>query len=97
MDIKTAKRVAQLSNLDPSDGELESLVPQLTDILKWVEQLSEVDTNGIEPMASPVGEHPTPERRDIVDDGDMAEDILANAPESNAGFFVVPKIVEQEG
>ena len=96
MDIKTAKRMADLINLSPSDGSLEKIVPQLTNILQWVEQLSEVNTDGVEPMASPVGDHATPERRDIVTDGQIEEDILSNAPETNAGFFVVPKVVEQE-
>ena len=65
----------------------------MSNILTWVEQLAAVDTDGVPPMTSVV-EVKLPERADVVDDGDCRDDILANAPESADGFFVVPKVVE---
>lgn len=96
MDTRSVEKIAALARLAPDPQEVEALAPQLTRILEWVEQLSAVDTEGVEPLASPAGIAATPERTDIVTDGGCAEDILANAPESAAGFFVVQKVVEQE-
>ena len=61
--------------------------------MSWIEQLNEVNTDDVEPLASVTG-HALPMREDVVSDGDMAEKVVQNAPESMSGFFVVPKVVE---
>ncbi len=76
-----------------SDEELERLVPELNNILGWVEQLSEVDTEGVEPLATVIDQK-LRLRDDSVTDGDCREEILANAPDAQHGFFAVPKVIE---
>lgn len=93
LDITTVKKVARLARLRTTDAEAEKLSGELGNILKMIEQLNEVNTDGIEPMTSVI-EMKLPERADEVTDGGIPEKILANAPEATAGFFVVPKVVE---
>ena len=76
-----------------SDEKSELLSTDLGNILNWIEQLEEVDTKGIEPLAS-VNEHSLPWRKDVVIDGEINEQVLKNAPEIAGEFFVVPKVVE---
>lgn len=96
MDIKTVERVATLSRLKMTREEAEKIAPQLSDILSWVEMLSNVDTDNVEPLANVV-DIPLKLRKDEVNDGAIADKVLANAPEETGGFYVVPKIVEQDG
>lgn len=93
LDINTVKKVARLARLRTTEAEAEKLAGQLSNILKMIEQLNEVNTDGVEPMTSVI-EMVAPTRDDKVTDGGMQEKILANAPEQTAGFFVVPKIIE---
>lgn len=93
MDIQTVKKVAALARLKMTDAELETYRPKLENILKFVEQLGEVNTDGVEPLSNVV-DIPLKLRADTVTDGGLQEQILKNAPESTEGFFVVPKVVE---
>ena len=76
-----------------SEDELEKLVPELNNILGWVEQLGEVDTDGVEPLTAVIDQK-LRLRDDVVNDGDVRDDVLANAPEAQHGFFAVPKVIE---
>lgn len=87
------KKVARLSRIAVDDARLESLAGELNGILDWIEQLGEVDVEGVAPMTSVV-ETRLPQRDDLVTDGNKVDDILANAPRAEDGFFVVPKAVE---
>ncbi len=93
IDVATVKKVASLSRLRESDERLEALAGELNGILGWIEQLNEVDVTGVEPMTTAV-DMPTPMRDDVVSDGDKVAQIVANAPKSVDGFFIVPKVVE---
>lgn len=93
LDKKTVAKVANLARLEMSDEELEKYGPQLSNIINFVEQLAEVDTENVEPLASVV-DITLRLRSDEVTDGGYQKEILANAPESLEGFFVVPKVVE---
>ena len=90
---ETVLKVANLNRLEMSEERAEQLAPELDKIMGFVEQLSEVDADGVEPMANVVGT-PLKLREDVVNDGDCADKVLANAPEAMQGFFVVPKVVE---
>ncbi|MEJ8308700.1 Asp-tRNA(Asn)/Glu-tRNA(Gln) amidotransferase subunit GatC [Agrobacterium larrymoorei] len=93
VDLATVKRVARLSRIAVSEEEASTMLGQLNGILGFVEQLSEVNVDGVEPMTSvtPVA---MKKRPDAVTDGDKAEDIVANAPATDRNFFMVPKVVE---
>ena len=93
LDGATVARVARLARIAISDEERERLAGELSGILDWVEQLDEVDTEGVEPITCAVAATPKP-REDAVTEGGVAEDIVKNAPKSAQGFFVVPKTVE---
>lgn len=93
LDKDAVARIATLARLRVGDDELEHLAGELSQILGWVEQLSEVDVEGVEPMTSVV-EMALKARADEVIDGGFAERVLANAPESVDGFFLVPKVIE---
>ena len=93
LDKATVAHIAALARIRLSEAELEPLVGELSQILTWVEQLNEVDTSGVVPMAS-VAASGLPMREDQVTDGDCREAILGNAPRSARGFFAVPKVVE---
>lgn len=93
VDQATVKRVAKLSRIAISEENLGKMEGELNAILGFVEQLSEVDVEGIEPMTS-VTPMEMKKRKDGVTDGAKADDIIANAPESDDNFFIVPKVVE---
>ena len=93
VDIKTVKRVASLAHIAVSDEQAEKMRGELNNILGFVEQLNEVDVEGVEPMTSVV-EMSMRKRKDIVNDGNKADDIIANAPAAEDHFFTVPKVVE---
>ena len=88
-----ARHIAKLARIAMSDAELERLVPELNAIIGWVEQLGEVNTDGVEPLTAVI-EQKLRLRDDAVTDGDIREDVLANAPEAQHGFFAVPKVIE---
>jgi len=87
------KKVARLSRIAVPEERLESLAGELSGILDWIEQLNEVDVEGVAPMTSVVKTE-LPQRDDVVTDGNKVDEILANAPRAEDGFFVVPKAVE---
>jgi aspartyl-tRNA(Asn)/glutamyl-tRNA(Gln) amidotransferase subunit C len=93
VDLATVKRVARLARIAVDDSEASALQGELNAILGFVEQLNEVDVAGVEPMTSVVA-MTMKARDDIVTDGDMADDIVRNAPTREGDFFVVPKVVE---
>ncbi len=93
VDTATVKRVAHLARIAVSDEEAESLRDPLNEILGFVEQLNEVDVENVEPMTS-VRPMAMKKRRDEITEGYRAADVLANAPDSEDGFFVVPRVVE---
>jgi aspartyl-tRNA(Asn)/glutamyl-tRNA(Gln) amidotransferase subunit C len=93
MDIETVRKVARLSRLELSEEEMQAALPKLGSIMKFVEQLAEVDTDTVEPLANVV-DIKLRLREDEVTDGGIQADVLANAPEALEGFFVVPKVVE---
>lgn len=93
VDLKTVKRVAHLARIALSEEEAERMMGELNGILGFVEQLSEVDVTGVEPMTS-VTPMAMKKRQDVVTDGGKADDIVANAPETDRNFFLVPKVVE---
>ena len=76
-----------------SDEELDKLVPELNNILGWVEQLGEVNTDGVEPLTAVIDQK-LRLRDDVVNDGDIRDKVLANAPDAQHGFFAVPKVIE---
>jgi aspartyl-tRNA(Asn)/glutamyl-tRNA(Gln) amidotransferase subunit C len=91
-------KIASLARIKMGDDELDTMVPELNNILNWVEQLGEVDTSGVEPMTAVIPN--TLRLRDDVVDADpltaggRREDVLANAPAAEHGFFGVPKVIE---
>ena len=87
------RHIANLARIAMSDDEIERLVPELNNILGWIEQLGEVDTDGVEPLATVI-EQKLRLRDDAVTDGDCRDEILANAPQAEHGFFAVPKVIE---
>ncbi|MBT8412122.1 MAG: Asp-tRNA(Asn)/Glu-tRNA(Gln) amidotransferase subunit GatC [Octadecabacter sp.] len=93
IDTETARRVAKLARIKVEDADLPALAQEFNDILGFIEQLNEVDVDGVEPMTSV-----TPQRLfrrdDVVTDGDQQAAVLANAPDAREGFFAVPKVVE---
>ena len=98
IDISTVKKVASLARIAVSDAQAEKLVPELNNILGWVEQLGEVDVSGVEPMTAVIPNH-LRLREDIVNadpltGGNVRDKILANAPQAEHGFFAVPKVIE---
>jgi aspartyl-tRNA(Asn)/glutamyl-tRNA(Gln) amidotransferase subunit C len=93
IDAATVKKVASLARIREPEDRLEPLAQELSTILAWMEQLREVDTDGVEAMTSAVAAK-LPMREDVVSDGGYVDDILANAPRSGHGFFIVPKVVE---
>ena len=87
------RHIAKLARIAMSDEEIERLAPELNNILGWVEQLAEVNTDGIEPLTAVIDQR-LRLREDVVTDGDCREDVLANAPDAQHGFFAVPKVIE---
>jgi aspartyl-tRNA(Asn)/glutamyl-tRNA(Gln) amidotransferase subunit C len=93
IDAATVKKVANLARIREPEDRLEPLAQELSAILAWIEQLNEVDTDGVEAMTSVVAAK-LPMREDVVTDGDCVDRVLANAPKTANGFFIVPKVVE---
>ena len=93
VDAATVRRIAQLARIAVRDDEIQHLEGELNAILAFVEQLSEVDVAGVEPMTS-VTPMEMRKRADVVNDGEIADDIVGNAPETQDHFFLVPKVVE---
>jgi aspartyl-tRNA(Asn)/glutamyl-tRNA(Gln) amidotransferase subunit C len=93
LDKATVKHIAVLARIRLAEAELEPLAGELSHILDWFEQLNEVDTADVPPMAN-VAAAKLPMRDDIVTDGGCREAILGNAPRTARGFFAVPKVVE---
>jgi aspartyl-tRNA(Asn)/glutamyl-tRNA(Gln) amidotransferase subunit C len=93
VDAATVRRIAHLARIAVAEDEVEHLRGELNAILAFVEQLSEVDVEGVEPMTS-VTPMDMKKRQDVVTDGGIPDDIIKNAPAAQDGFFVVPKVVE---
>ncbi|WP_028055943.1 Asp-tRNA(Asn)/Glu-tRNA(Gln) amidotransferase subunit GatC [Sphingobium bisphenolivorans] len=93
IDLQTVKKIASLSRISVTDAEAEAMVPELNNILGWVEQLGEVDVSGVEPMTAVIP-NKLRLREDAVTDGDVRDKVLANAPQAEHGFFAVPKVIE---
>ncbi len=93
VDTATVRHIAKLARIAMIDAEVEALVPELNNILGWVEQLQEVDVTGVEPMTAVI---PNKQRLrpDEVSDGGIRDKVLANAPVAEHGFFAVPKVIE---
>lgn len=93
IDKETARRVAHLARIEVAEADLDRVAAELSGILGFMEQLREVDVEGVEPMTS-VTPMALPRRADVVTEGDQRDRILANAPDARLGFFAVPKVVE---
>jgi aspartyl-tRNA(Asn)/glutamyl-tRNA(Gln) amidotransferase subunit C len=93
VSAEQVRHIAKLARIAMSDEELERLVPELNNILGWVEQLGEVDTDGVEPLTAVIDQK-LRLRDDAVTDGNIRDEVLANAPEAQHGFFAVPKVIE---
>jgi aspartyl-tRNA(Asn)/glutamyl-tRNA(Gln) amidotransferase subunit C len=93
LDKAAVAHIAGLARIRLTEAELEPLASELSHILEWVEQLNEVDTTGVAPMASAAAAS-LPMRDDEVTDGGRRDEILGNAPCPARGFFTVPKVVE---
>ena len=98
IDSSTVKKVASLARIAVTDDEAERLVPELNNILGWVEQLGQVDVSGVEPMTAVIP-NALRLRDDVVNadpltGGDVRDKVLANAPQAEHGFFAVPKVIE---
>ncbi|PJB73558.1 MAG: Asp-tRNA(Asn)/Glu-tRNA(Gln) amidotransferase GatCAB subunit C [Alphaproteobacteria bacterium CG_4_9_14_3_um_filter_47_13] len=93
LDKEKVRKVATLARIKMSEEELGHAQEKLNNIIGFIEQLAEVDTDNIEPLPSPVNIR-LKLRKDEITDGGYAEDVLANAPEEMENFYVVPKVVE---
>lgn len=93
IDAAMVRKVAHLARIKTPEDRLEPLAQEMNGILNWIEQLDQVDVEGVEPMTSNVAQ-PLRLREDVVTDGDKIADVLSNAPKSADGFFVVPKVVD---
>ncbi len=93
VDASTVRHIARLARIAVSDAEVEALAPELSGILGWIEQLAEVDVAGVAPMTAVIPNE-LRLRDDVVTDGNRRDEILANAPLAEHGFFAVPKVIE---
>mgnify|MGYP005856471977 CR=1 FL=1 len=93
IDKDTARRVAHLARIEVAEADLDRIAAELSSILGFMEQLREVDVEGVEPMTS-VTPMAAPLREDVVTAGGERDRILSNAPDARMGFFAVPKVVE---
>ena len=93
IDADTVRKVARLARIATPEDRVEQLARELNGIMSWIEQLGEVDTDGVEPMTSAV-HVPLPMRDDVVTEGGNAERVLSNSPKRAGNFYVVPKVVE---
>jgi aspartyl-tRNA(Asn)/glutamyl-tRNA(Gln) amidotransferase subunit C len=93
IDVATVRRVARLARIREPNERLEPLAKELSGIMGWIDQLNEVEVEGVEPMTSAVAVQ-LPMREDVVSDGGDRDVVIANAPSEADGFYVVPKVVE---
>jgi aspartyl-tRNA(Asn)/glutamyl-tRNA(Gln) amidotransferase subunit C len=93
VDKNTVRKVARLARIAMPEDRLAPMAAELNGILAWIEQLNEVDVEGVDAMTTPVA-MTLPMREDVVSDGNIRDAVLANAPRTEDGFFVVPKVVE---
>jgi aspartyl-tRNA(Asn)/glutamyl-tRNA(Gln) amidotransferase subunit C len=93
VDTETVRKIASLARIAVTEGEVEAMTGELNNILGWVEQLGEVDTDGIEPLAAVIPNQ-LRLREDVITDGNVRDKVLANAPQAEHGFFAVPKVIE---
>ena len=93
VDAATVRHIAKLARIAVSDEEVAALEPELNNILGWIEQLREVDVTGIQPMTAVIPNE-LRMRQDVVNDGGIRDEVLANAPVAEHGFFAVPKVIE---
>lgn len=93
IDAATVRKVARLARIAEPEERIEPLAKELSGIMAWIEQLGEVDTDGVEPMTSAVATT-LPMREDVVTEGGDPSRVLSNAPKRSGDFFVVPKVVE---
>ena len=93
IDADTVRKVARLARIATPEDRVEQLAKELNGIMSWIEQLDEVDTDGVEPMTSAVAVA-LPMRDDVVTEGGDVERVLSNAPKRAGAFYVVPKVVE---
>jgi aspartyl-tRNA(Asn)/glutamyl-tRNA(Gln) amidotransferase subunit C len=95
MSVNTdqVRHIARLARIKMSDAEIEALAPELNNILGWIEQLAEVNTDGVEPLTAVI-DTKLRLRDDVVTDGNIRDEVLANAPGAEHGFFAVPKVIE---
>jgi aspartyl-tRNA(Asn)/glutamyl-tRNA(Gln) amidotransferase subunit C len=93
VDHATVRKIASLARIAASDAEVEAMMPELNNILGWIEQLGEVDTSAVQPMTAVIA-NSLRLRDDVVNDGDRRDAVLANAPAAEHGFFGVPKVIE---
>lgn len=93
VDKETVKKIANLSRIAVTEAEADALVPELNNILGWVEQLGEVDCSKVEPMTAVIP-NKLRLRDDVVTDGNIRDKVIANAPAAEHGFFGVPKVIE---
>ena len=95
IDTKTVTKIAKLAHIEVSEAQKQAFADKLTGIMSWIEQLNEVNTDAVPPLSS-VSESTLPWRKDEVTDGHRRNDIIANAPLSEYGCFVVPKVISDE-
>jgi aspartyl-tRNA(Asn)/glutamyl-tRNA(Gln) amidotransferase subunit C len=93
VDHATVRKIASLARIAVTEEQVEAMVPELNNILGWIEQLGEVDTSEVQPMTAVIENH-LRLREDVVTDGDVRDKVLANAPAAEHGFFGVPKVIE---
>ena len=93
VSIEQVRHIAKLARIAMSDQEIERLAPELNNSLGWVEQLGEVNTDGVEPLTAVIDQK-LRLRDDVVTEGNIRDEVLANAPEAQHGFFAVPKVIE---
>jgi aspartyl-tRNA(Asn)/glutamyl-tRNA(Gln) amidotransferase subunit C len=93
VDEATVRKIARLARIAVDDEQLPALAGELSAILGWIEQLGEVDTKGIAPMTAVIPTH-LAWREDVITDGNVQAEVLANAPDTTGGFFAVPKVIE---
>lgn len=93
VDSATVRKIAALARIAVSDAQVEAMVPELNNILGWIEQLGEVDTSSVAPMTAVIP-NTLRLRDDAVTDGDVRDAVLKNAPQAEHGFFAVPKVIE---
>ena len=93
VDDATVRKIARLARIGIAEEQVPALAGELSAILGWIEQLGEVDTDGVAPMTAVIPNH-LAWRTDAVTDGNVQDKVLANSPDATSGFFTVPKVIE---